>query len=745
MKSRKPQVRKPQDTQPRADWRLQPRGPWSAAGLSGLALAVAATIGHEIGVDPLWAVGAGTIATVGTLAVHRDLGPAPLWYRMGCAIGAGSWLTWGLASGIWNGATMGALGLGLLGAAVFAPIANRPPKPRPSVTGSLDRDRPIGKSVVVRRHVAQAEEWVARIRRVAKIRVQILEFREWSNRYGFSMLLQQPLGASTTTRLVQAAVGLAEDNGLDHGCGVEFMPGPRRGTLWMHVATVNGLAETIPHPGIRLGGSISDPDAIRLGQHRDGKTTTVALRESTMVVAGQKRSGKTGTLHDITADAGALDDTIVFHMDLNGGGVSRAWLRPWLQGRTRRPTIDWAASCPEEALLMAHALVAIAKDRKSTTTDLKAEADVQLLPVSRDLPAILLILDEGKEVLGQKVTDPVVRQIRRLLETLVDIGGNEACNAVLSVLRSTSNTLSTEILKQCSTRATMRVFDQSELDYLFGYRKGITPQDAPEQGSGFLAAGPGGPRPFKAFFMKPSDIDAAAVAIAEHRPDLDAAAVEAAGEAYASRYERMRYLYATPAQQATMTPPEPVVLPGFEGASPWYPAGNDPEDGQEETAARLPIRRAPGTVARRSHLRLLPSEGITSGWGDLDRRRPATRPTPAAPAARAEARPAMVRAEHVTEISDGGHPVPELLERALQLRWDGGRMHSVRLAEQLGMSEHELAALLGALGVATLPNAFERGGVRRRGYERQALVDAASAVRAGELEVPPEVAAWTAA
>ncbi|MER6942468.1 hypothetical protein ABT294_00470 [Nonomuraea sp. NPDC000554] len=722
-------------TAPRADWSLRPRGPFSAAILSGLALAVAAGVGHEFGADPLWAVGAGAISTLGTLATHLHAGPAPLWYRLACCIGGAGWLTWGLSHGVTDAATMGSLGLGALAAAVLAPVANRPPKPRPSVTGALDHDRPVGRSVVVRRHVVQAEEWVARIRRVAKIRVQVLEFKEWPNRYGFSLLLQQPLGTSTTTRLAQAAVGLAEDKGLDHGCGVEFTPGPRRGTLWMHVSTVNGLAETIPHPGIRLGGSINDPDAIRLGGHRDGKTASVALRESTMVLAGQKRSGKTGTLHDITADAGALDDTLVFQMDLNGGGVSRAWLRPWLQGRTERPAVDWAASCPEEALLMAYALVAIAKDRKSAHADLKAEHDVQLLPVSRDVPAVLLILDEGKEVLGQKVTDPIVRQIRKLLETLVDIGGNEACNAVLSVLRSTSNTLSTEILKQCSTRATMRVFDQSELDYLFGYHKGITPQDAPEQGSGFLASGAGNPRAFKAYYMKPSDIDAAAVAIAEHRPDLDEAAVRAAGQAYATRLERMRYLFATPAQQATMTPPEPIDLPGLD-REPWYPAGNVPDDDVDQDDERLPIRRRPGTVERRSHLRLLPTDGVTSGWGDLDTR-PARRPS--APQA------GTVRAEQVHELDEGGHPVPELLERALELRWDQGRMHSERLANQLSMTEHELAGLLSAIGINPLPNAFERGGVRRRGYERQDLVDTAAAIRRGEIEVPPEVAAWSAA
>ncbi|PZG20586.1 hypothetical protein [Nonomuraea aridisoli] len=721
----------------RADWSLRPRGPWSAAALSGLGLAVAAGIGHETGVDPLWAAAAGTVATVGTLAVHRDAGAGPLWYRLSCCIGGGGWLTWGLAHGIWSEWTAGSLGLGLLAAAILSPIARRPPLPRPAAPGDGGR-RAVGSAVVLRRHVRQAQEWAARIHRVARIRVVVDEVRDWGNGYGFSMLLQQPAGPSTTRRLVQAAEGLAEDAGLEHGCGVEFKPGPRRGTLWMLVSTVNGLAEVIPFPGIRLGGSITDPDAIRLGQHRDGSVATVALRESSMIAAGQKRSGKTGLLHDITADAGALDDTVVWHMDLNGGGISRAWLRSWLQGRTARPAIDWAASCPEEALLMAHALIAIAKDRKATTADLKAEHNVQLLPVSRELPAILLILDEGKEVLGTKITDAVIREIRRRLEQLVDIGGNEAVNAVLSVLRSVSTALSTDILKQCSTRATMRVSDQSELDYLFGYRRGITPQDAPEQGSGFLAVAGSGPRPFKAFFMRPSDIDAAAVAIAEHRPDLDAAAAAAAGEAYATRLERMRYLFATPAEQQAMTAPAPIALPTGEL---WHPGGADEGQGDVDAGERLPTRRPPGTVERRSHLRLLSPGGVTAHWGDLDRRRPrrpaATHPRPAEQ---------PLRAEHVREVDDG-RPIPELLERALQLPWTGTppRLHSERLAAQLGLSEHELAQLLAPLGVHPLPNAFERGGVRRRGYARADVEAAAAAIRRGDLDVPEEVASWTAA
>ncbi|MFI9558900.1 hypothetical protein [Nonomuraea endophytica] len=723
-------------TRPRADWSLRPRGPLSSAVLGGTGLLVAAAIGHETGLDPLWAVAGGTVATVGTLVTHLRASSGALAYRLGCCIGVGGWASWALADGVVGEWTLGTLGVGALAAAVLAPLAHRPPRPRPSMTGALHHDRPIG-GAVARRYTVLAEEWAARIRRVAQVRVVIEDLVAWPDAGGFSALVVQPLGSSSTSKLTGASKGLAEDARLPQGCSVEWRDGPYLGSMWMDVATVDRLADTIPYPGLQLGRSVTEPDAVRLGRHRDGSTAAIGVRENTTILAGQKRSGKSGTLHNVTADTAALDDCVVWHMDMNGGGISRSWLRPWLQGRTGRPAVDWAASCAEEAWLMAQALVDLALDRKSSTADLKAEANTQLLPVSRELPQILLILDEGKEVLGAKITDHVVQQIRPLLAQLVDIGGNEAVNAVLSVLRSVSTALSTDILKQCANRATMRVGDQSELDYLFGYHRGISPRDARQQGSGFLQQPGGNPRVFKAYFMLPADIERAAAQIAEHRPDLDADAVRAAGPAYATRLERMRWLFATEARRRDLEPPPPVELPNGEL---WYPAGNEPA---EDDADRLPERRRPGTVARR-HLQLLPTGGVTAGWGDLDQG-PARRPAPVPSSPATERRPGPLRAEQIHAVDAGGQPIPELLERTLQVRWEDGRLHSERLAGLLGMTEHELAALLAPLDVAPLPNAFWRAGQRRRGYERGQFEDAADAIRRGELAVPPEVAAWTAA
>jgi hypothetical protein len=353
---------------PRANWSLRPRGALSAAALGSAGLLVAAGIGHETGwLDPLWAAGAGTVATIGALVTHLRASPTALAYRLGCRIGAGAWASWTLANGV-SGESLGALGLGALAAAVLQPVAHRPPKPRPSVTGALDHDRPVG-GTVAQRHTVLAEEWAARIRRVAQVRVVIDEIVPWPDRAGFSALVIQPLGSSSTSKLTGSSIGLAEDARLPQGCSVEWRDGRHRGSLWMDVATVDRLADTIPHPGLRLGRSVTEPDAIRLGRHRDGTVAVIGVRENTTILAGQKRSRKSGTLHNATADAGALDDCVVWHMDLNGGGISRSWLRPWLHGRTARPAVDWAAPCPEEAWLMAQALIAIALDRKSSTAD----------------------------------------------------------------------------------------------------------------------------------------------------------------------------------------------------------------------------------------------------------------------------------------------------------------------------------------------------------------------------------------
>ncbi|WP_326646710.1 hypothetical protein OG884_18970 [Streptosporangium sp. NBC_01755] len=743
-------------SRPRVDWSLKPRGPVSAAGMGALGLATLSLGAGEIaGLSPWWAVGLTSAGVGATLLSGAGTDPRALWYRLSCWAGAGGWLTWTMAAGLDQPEAWPALGVGSLLAGLLAGWANRPPLPGPAATRAGHR---ASTAMVPRRHIALAEDWLDRIRRVCKVRVEVIEARDWPTKAGFSMLLRLPQGGATIGRLDGHREGLASDADLLDGCGVEFTSAGRRGSCWMHVATVNHLAEDLDHPRDYSPRSVLD--GISLGAHRDGSPMRVQVREPRIIVVGTTGSGKTGTLHTITAELGFCVDNLTWQLDLNGGGVSQAWLAAWLAGEVERPAVDWAAPCAEEALLISHAHTVIAKERKTAYSKRRMEANSQLLPIGADVPQITEMLDEGFEVLSQTIRDPIQAAIRDNLEESARIGRNEACQVLVSALRSTSNTLSTDLLALFHNRLIMAGGAQKEIDYFYDYTRGPKVEDLAGPGSGFVRLfGRQEIRAWRCFKMEPGrDIRPASLAISVMRPNLDAPSAAAAGRAYATRHSRMRWLFSTPEDRVHLVRPEPIELPGVtdQRGKPiiWDPALTHPaaDAGAAvggEMEPRPPVQPPAPREAVGSYLKLLKG-GTTSGWADpaalvaaarAERIASGQAPMPARPAA-----PGPVHVEQIHEIRVGAEVLlPELLRRALALPWDEGRLHSEVMAPALGMTEHELAALLGAIGVTRPPNAFERGGRRRRGYERQHLLDAAEAIRSGDLEVPPEVADWPAA
>ncbi|MFI0425129.1 hypothetical protein [Spongiactinospora sp. 9N601] len=752
----------------RWDWSLRPRGPVSAAGMGALGLAAAAVAGGELAeLSPLYAAGAGMVGVACTVVAGGGLHPRNLWYRVGVWAGASGWLTWAMAAGLAQVPPWPVLGLGALAAGLLGPWATAAGThlPGPAAAAAAEREQ---TAHLPRQHTETAAEWTARIRRCGGgLRVTITEVRPWEHGTGFSALLLLPPGGKTVSHLDTLRDGLAADAQLPEGCGVEFTPGPNRGAAWMHVATVNRLAQTIDHPGGLAWRSITQPVAI--GEFRDGSTVTLHLREPSTLLVGQKRSGKTVTLHDLTRATGLCVDNLDWHMDLNGGGVSQAWLAPWLAGQTDRPAIDWAAPCAEEALLMAEAHRNIAIARKTDYAQLKLQADVQLLPVSADVPQVTVLMDEGRELLSPQIKDPIVKAARDRIEETQRVGGNEACALVLSVLRCISTTVDTDVLKQCANRLIMFVSDTSEIQYLFDYPKGVSPADLSGQGSGFVRAWPDNltVRPWKAWMMQPRrDIFPAAVEIATHRPDLDAPGARAAGTAYRTRYERMRWLFSTPEQRTRLPKPSPIELPGVRDDRNrpiiWDPALTHPaagDHGNELATTAEPRPPASRTTSGGDLLHAVTggTAGMTAGWGDAEAIAAAAAAEhaaarPIAPATPAAADGGRLHAEQVHQVGQApAAEVPTLLRCAL-LAFDqvrGVRMHSEELAAALGIIGDDgrgdplaLAALLRPLGVTTLPNKFMRGGREARGYALDALEAAAARIAAGGLAVPAEIAAW---
>lgn len=717
-----------------ADWSLAPRGVVSTTVQAGMALVAVSSVGQVAHIHPVWGATAGAVGALGhtASAAHHDHGPAPILYRLGCWTGAGGWLTWAWATGsTWHPSSLAALAIGAIGAGVLAPITRPKPSKRsgakPAGTEVVPANRPGGQV---------GAEWERRFLRVTRVPVQVIGVETWDNDGGFTLTCALPEGGATREGLARYSAALAADARLPEGCGVEFLRGGHRGVFKAAVTTVNRLGSAdgdpvkLHYPASYTPQSILD--GIGLGEHRDGSVARIPMREESMLLIAPKGGGKTNVLDIANLEIGRCTDAMAWHIDLNGGGMSQLWLAPWLAGDMDEPAIDWAASTPEEALMMAVVMLEIARDRKTSARHLKQAHNTKLLPVSADMPEIVPMVDEGAEALSPSNNDPIVKQLRAALEEVQRIARNEAVNPMISSLRPTQDHLPIGLFKQARTRIALFGTDEGDLGHMFGWRSGISPDDLPSKGTGFVRLDGGLPRAFKAWYLEPAQIADAARAIAGIRPRLDPRAVEIANaeyeidfgdgpvrlaNIYAGRHERMRqafngeevtlpYVDGQPTRRTKTAPasstrsasggqdgtPRLRVVKGSAAAS-W------PEPFAQPTAAQTGGTRASDWPEPKfgSARTALPVK--TAARAELPAGDPATTPTPTATVDR--------------------DAVPEILRRAEAAfaAAEDDRMHSEVLATALGAGDvWKLAELMRSVGVTPAPSKFMRNGATKRGY-----------------------------
>ncbi|HEX8345897.1 MAG TPA: hypothetical protein VF657_14335, partial [Actinoplanes sp.] len=155
-------------------------------------------------------------------------------------------------------------------------------------------------------------------------------------------------------------------------------------------------------------------------------------------------------------------------------------------------------------------------------------------------PEILIIIDEGAEVLGLgggQMTDDA-REAREALDAIMRLARDAAVNIVFSGLRATSDVADPAFKAGTSVRIGMRVTDQQELAYGFGDWK-LDPAEIPYQGSGFICTGHESDiQVFKAYFLDPQTMERAGAVCTPWRPYLDARGVQVGGATYANRWRR---------------------------------------------------------------------------------------------------------------------------------------------------------------------------------------------------------------
>lgn len=576
------------------------------------ALAVAA-VGNETGLPPAWVLGAAGVGALGSTiagaSAEEPLTKGAILTRAGGWAAAGVWSTWALSQpSIWSWSIVGPLFACTCG---FA-----------SVAGAIGRkkrrkEEREAKAFEALTRVRLGREWIERFDRVCGVKgCEVLAVEQWTDEdgketgAGFDLDVMLPQGGSSWRSLARSSDELAADADLPEGCGIEVRSGASRRRAIVQVQMVNALLTGVDVP---LDASELDFNKMfDIGVLRDGGLAKICIREFSAMLVGTKRTGKTNQLLAVMTRLLRMPNLLVWVIDFNGGGVALQWLRAWdALGRPGRPPIDWVAADVDEAARMGQAAVRIAKARKTDYADLMAEKDTDLLPLSDEIPGILIVTDEGAEVYAnvnhRKAADPMKEVLR--------IAGASGVNQLNCFLRATADTTGDTIIKSQSTvRIGMRMSDEAEMSYLLGWRSGVTPQDMPDRGYGALSMDESKPASvFRGYRVLPSHQKWFVEHTAQYRMNagMDQVSLTAAGDVYTDRWERAEFVFnsAIKAPQVTTT----MVLDRDEEGEQWS-AGVDPE--QAKANLRKAIEDAGGPTGEKlDEFQMLIRSG---GLGDLD-------------------------------------------------------------------------------------------------------------------------------
>jgi hypothetical protein len=370
-----------------------------------------------------------------------------------------------------------------------------------------------------------------------------------------------PGGAGLRAFPGDVLAALAADAWLPHGCTVEVAPGIHQGRVLLRVPTEDAFVGEIGYPEEITPLSVSGP--LPVGVMRDWQQAELNLLDDALIAVGTRGTGKSNFLNALIAALARCPDALIWVIDLNGSGLALAWIREWLdqQQPAQRPAIDWVAPTAREAALMTQAAVDIAVARKAGYQARCAAANDDKLPVGPDAPEIVVVLDEGAEVLSLRAAEHAIVQ---RVDQLVSIGRAGRVNLAFSALRPNSDVIgSVNLKKQSGTKVMTGPEDPEEVAMLFG-RNVVLPEETYPGLA--LVKTPGQRRPVmtKLWRLQPQRITAIARTCQAWRPALDELSARAAGDAYTGRWTRYRAW---------------LVRTGTGGAPTPAPAGTEPSAG----------------------------------------------------------------------------------------------------------------------------------------------------------------------
>lgn len=605
-----------------------------------------ATTGAATGMPPGWALAVGATGAIGhTISSLRDrLSARTIGMRSASWLVGAGWTTWAMTSGplTWTAlGSLAAIGVGI-GTTAHSTLIHEEARELEALAAA---ERQVTAELSAGRR-AIAAEWVDRIQRVCGITLRVLAVEMWPTGTGFTIDAELPAGGTTYGRIAQEAAKLSADARLPHGCTATAGPGIDQGRVLIDVTTKNVLEQEVFYPSDYSRLSIHT--GIPWGLRTNADEIKAYLREQCALVVGPTGSGKTNMVHTILAGFARTEDALTFVIDLNAGSAGLPWVRPAFDTNGNlldgaRPGIDWLAASHAEALVMLNALVRIAKHRKTAYQDLMSQANTDLLPISSQIPQIMLVVDEGAEILSSN--DRELKKLAALILEVIRIARAMGIRTVLTALGATSSVLGNLMIRrEAKVRVALTGGEKEGMDLgkQFPGSRGLRPEQAPYKGAGFMGTPESEPGLFKSWRILPNQIRDIVTATAGIHPTLDGPSLRAAGTAYATRWapdrtQWMRDHTTTPSpagpaaesaaasggglnlsalrndQQAAPVADEDAAVRAFmEQIDAQFGTAPDPSDGPERPAApglNLSALHRENNAARQAALQILMAAG----------------------------------------------------------------------------------------------------------------------------------------
>ena len=327
----------------------------------------------------------------------------------------------------------------------------------------------------------------------------------------------------------------------------------------IRVLDVDPHAGAIPWPGPSVS-SVTQP--IDMGPFEDASPCRVLFARLHGIFGGTTGSGKSGGLNVLMGNLVACRDVVIWAIDLKKGME----LGPW------ESCIDRLATTPEHAITLLRDAVAVLEARAA----LLAAAGKRAWPVSPEMPALVIIIDEYAELADEAPaamsdTDSIARLGRAVAVTLI-----------AATQRPTQKAMGAGAVRsQMDLRICFRVREPRDVDLILGQgmlKAGWDAHNLNAPGK-FLVSAPGHDRPnrARAYLLTNQVVGATASHYAGYRPALDSVsqrAIDSASQQHAPTWDgEPPELNSQAPEQARETNGDPL----------WQALCAAPEEGSEIT------------------------------------------------------------------------------------------------------------------------------------------------------------------